>query len=306
MSDNIKKDFKRLLVILAVATIAAIIAKEVFLVIVVIAASLILGGGGHEFTYLQIWALNAVISYTPPIAVYWFAFRKIGFKPTEPANFKYALLPAFFLSLYSLAVISNLVSHFIAGVIGFKLPDPFENFLPSSSYEWAIMLVFVGIVAAVAEEIIYRKLLLQPLRKFGDAQAIVISAVLFAALHGNFTQFLYALTGGLILGVVTVRANSLVPAIILHAANNIFVMLMLYADETTRLDTGMFIPILVIVGVFMTVVLFRYGQFAASNDCAENSELSSKERLRIIATNPAVIILLIALIVNMVRGSLSN
>jgi membrane protease YdiL (CAAX protease family) len=319
MNDsNTRRAFKHLLAMLAVSAIAVIVMKDVFLMMVVSIAPLISAGG--EFTYLQIWALNAVIAYTPPIAIFWFTFRKHGFgtvAESADVKFKYALLPVFFLSLYALAIISNLFSHTVADVFNHffgtgELRDPFEGFLPNSGFEWAVMLVFVGIVAATAEEIIYRKLLLQPLRRFGDAQAIVITAVLFGALHGNFTQFLYAVTGGLVLGVVTVRSNSIVPAIILHAANNIFVTVLMFAEDATRLNTGALVIFLAIAGSGATFVLLRTGQFRVGNNCptdvslqetAQEQTFTGKQRLRTIVLSPAVIILAVVLIVNMARGS---
>jgi membrane protease YdiL (CAAX protease family) len=84
------------------------------------------------------------------------------------------------------------------------------------------MLLFAGFVAPIAEEIIFRHMLLRPLRRLGDRRAVIITAVLFGVFHGNLTQFFYAAVAGVILGIIAVRANSVKPAIVIHILNNTF------------------------------------------------------------------------------------
>lgn len=304
-----EKALKGLIITLTFATIAVIVAKDVLMAIV-FAASRAIGISG--LTYLQMWALNAVIAYVPPLVIYAVAFRNFRswvHESSPSSDFKYALLPIYFVALYALAVLSNLASHAIArgldSLVGSgELRDPFAAVMPTSAYQWAIMFVFVGIVATVAEEVIYRRLLLEPLRRFGDLQAVVITALLFAALHGNFTQFLYAFTGGLILGIVTVRSNSLIPAIVLHSANNIFTLGLAYYSQT--LDVGMITAIITITGLVALAALIAAKQASVKGSCPEEPGFSLKAQLLFVTSTPAaigaVLLLVVVLLVNMVKN----
>ena len=84
--------------------------------------------------------------------------------------------------------------------------------------------VAVGILAPLAEEIVFRGAILRTLLGMMSRKnhwvAIIISAALFGAVHGNAAQFVNALLMGLLLGWMYYRTKSLVPGILMHWVNN--------------------------------------------------------------------------------------
>lgn len=82
--------------------------------------------------------------------------------------------------------------------------------------------VAVGLLAPVAEEMVFRGAILRSL--LGSIRnhwvAIAISAVLFALVHANPAQMPHALLVGLLLGWMYYRTDSLVPGVAFHWANN--------------------------------------------------------------------------------------
>ena len=84
--------------------------------------------------------------------------------------------------------------------------------------------VAVGVLAPLAEEIVFRgailRTLLDMMSKKNHWVAIMISAAIFGAVHGNAAQFVNALLMGLLLGWMYYRTKSLVPGILLHWVNN--------------------------------------------------------------------------------------
>lgn len=84
--------------------------------------------------------------------------------------------------------------------------------------------VAVGILAPLAEEIVFRgavlRTLLGMMSKKNHWVAIMISAAIFGVMHGNVAQFVNALVMGLLLGWMFYRTKSLVPGIMLHWVNN--------------------------------------------------------------------------------------
>ena len=84
--------------------------------------------------------------------------------------------------------------------------------------------VAVGILAPLAEEVVFRGAILRTLlgimSKKNHWVAIMISAAIFGVVHANLAQFINALLMGLILGWMYYRTGSLVPGILLHWVNN--------------------------------------------------------------------------------------
>ena len=81
------------------------------------------------------------------------------------------------------------------------------------------MFLYLAFLAPLAEELLFRGLVLRVLAPAGKQFAVLASALLFALLHGNVVQIPFAFLVGLVLGYVTVE-YSVVWAIVLHVFNN--------------------------------------------------------------------------------------
>jgi membrane protease YdiL (CAAX protease family) len=84
------------------------------------------------------------------------------------------------------------------------------------------MIIYTCIIAPIAEEFIYRGAVLRGLEKYGKKFAILVSAMLFGLMHGNFYQVFMAIGVGIILGYLATE-YSIKLTIILHIINNTFV-----------------------------------------------------------------------------------
>lgn len=79
----------------------------------------------------------------------------------------------------------------------------------------------VVLVPAVTEELLFRGVVFGRLRELVPVPAaVVLVALLFGAFHLEPLAFVYASSVGLVLGVLTARAPSVLPAIALHAGFN--------------------------------------------------------------------------------------
>lgn len=124
---------------------------------------------------------------------------------------------------FGLTYLGSIVGNLLNSVIGALSGEVPENALQSvteQSPTW-IILLFVGILAPVLEEIFFRKLLIDRLYVYGDLPAILISGILFGLVHGNFYQFFYAASLGIVMGYVYIRTGKLRYTVALHMAINI-------------------------------------------------------------------------------------
>jgi membrane protease YdiL (CAAX protease family) len=82
-------------------------------------------------------------------------------------------------------------------------------------------LICAGIIAPILEELFFRKLLIDRMRKHGEFAAIFISALLFGLFHQNFSQFFYTFGLGLILAYLYCRTGSYLTVTLFHMIFNI-------------------------------------------------------------------------------------
>jgi membrane protease YdiL (CAAX protease family) len=100
----------------------------------------------------------------------------------------------------------------------------YENSLNSMVTESPVWMTFVATVicAPLGEEFLFRKLLIDRTRRWGDLISILVSAFTFALFHGNFFQFFYAFFIGAILAYIYTRTGKLRWCVAMHAIVNFF------------------------------------------------------------------------------------
>ena len=124
-------------------------------------------------------------------------------------------------ALFSLGTIIPL--SFLYEQLGIEMDENTQQIFTSLMKEpWGY--VAVGILAPLAEEVVFRGAVLRTLlglmSKKNHWVAIMISAAIFGLAHANVAQFVNALLLGLLLGWMYYRTKSLVPGILLHWVNN--------------------------------------------------------------------------------------
>lgn len=117
--------------------------------------------------------------------------------------------------------IANMVTLSLMDVLttlrGEAIPNPVEAL---GELPVAFNLIYSCLLAPVCEELCFRWMILRRLRPWGDGFAVCASALLFALVHGNLYQMLYAFVVGLVLGGVLLHTGSLRGCILLHAGVN--------------------------------------------------------------------------------------
>jgi len=102
-----------------------------------------------------------------------------------------------------------------------------EDFTQSSTLS---MFLYTSFLAPITEELLFRGVILQRLQKYGKLFAIIISAVLFGAFHGNLAQGIFATFIGIVFAYIAIE-YSIKWSILLHIINN-FVFCELYLIAT--------------------------------------------------------------------------
>lgn len=86
----------------------------------------------------------------------------------------------------------------------------------------AVGYIYSCIIAPVTEEMLFRGMLLKVFSRANQRFGIFATAAFFGIAHGNLPQFILAFTLGIFLAHITLKHNSIVPAIVVHIFVNTF------------------------------------------------------------------------------------
>ncbi len=94
--------------------------------------------------------------------------------------------------------------------------------------DWALILTGAVIIAAVAEEVLFRGFLQISLERKGDVtRAVLLSALAWTLVHQNPYWAVEIFIMGIFMGFLAWRTNSIIPPVIVHALNNFIAVWML-------------------------------------------------------------------------------
>jgi len=128
--------------------------------------------------------------------------------------------------------------------------------------EMLILVAAMVVAAPFAEEMLFRGLLQGTLERTGNVNKAVLStSLLFTAIHFNPWWTVEILITGVFLGVLTWRTNSIFPAIVLHAVNNVLSFILINTDPQ-RLQwytfRGHIAPHWIALGILLAVIGFKW------------------------------------------------
>ncbi len=108
--------------------------------------------------------------------------------------------------------------------IGYKPAG--DSFTVSTLPQLIFASLLYGLLPAFCEEVFFRGMVMRSFERFSPKTAVLMSAMLFGIMHGNLQQVFFAFIFGVILAVADLEADSLVPSMLLHFANNFVAMLL--------------------------------------------------------------------------------
>ncbi len=149
------------------------------------------------------------------------------------------------------------------------------------------MILYAVVVAPFVEESMFRGLIYNQLRHYGRLFAIVISALLFALMHGNLMQFVTALFVGMLLAFIRERYGFAF-SILMHISNNTFALFFNNYGGNSAIVNLLYIGFIYGGLIVMVVTLLRNFKKLCSF-C--RSEHSFQRMVKTWFTTPAVIII---------------
>lgn len=257
-------------------------------------------------------AVNAALSVTIIFFPFLFAYqfqKKRGLVERlplgTPNDSKAAVLLVFIGLLCCVAgsYATGILTTLLETVFGVTFTMPESDMVIDSVPVFLTTVLSTAVVPAFVEEFAIRGAVLQPLRRYGDKFAIVMSALVFALMHGNMVQIPFAFIAGIAIGYAVTVSGSMWVGVAIHFLNNLMSVLMQTAVDNLS-NTQENIAILAILAVIFTagiVCLLLYFKFYARTPLQKgNTLLQNGEKTKAyICTVPMIIAIILLLIETM-------
>lgn len=202
---------------------------------------------------------------------------------------------------FSACMLSNFMTSLYLGStsnLGFDFDYSSNAPLSNSIIEIVMSALATAFVPAIAEEILFRGAIMSTLRKYGDATAILVSAVIFGLFHTNLVQIPFAFVVGLILGWAVVYSGSMLPAILIHFTNNLFSVISStlqtnaeswnLSQDVISISVSVFVIIVSVCTIMCAMKFSRKDKtFLSLNNY--NGELKNSQISKTIITNPGIV-----------------
>lgn len=198
------------------------------------------------FAYYAVASLFSVVSLS--IAVFVFVKRHEGgfIELTFIKKFDYKFV---FISILisagmflGLGFINTLFANLLIN-LGLKVPS--ANVPVTNAAEFIVFSITLCLLPAFIEEIFFRGVLLQSVKKSGTFISALTVGLFFALYHVSFSQLIYQFIYGAVLAVLVIKSKSSVPAMFSHFINNFLVV----AFYFFRVNVDFFNPFIIVSGL---------------------------------------------------------
>lgn len=154
-------------------------------------------------------------------------------KPKKP--FMLMSLPVFFATFFAVNFVINSLFTSIFKAIGIHGVSG-ELSVPKEGLGLILAILQYAVFPAVLEELLFRGALMGRLRKYGDNFALLFSSAIFALMHHDIPTFPAIMLLGMAFGYMTIKSDSLFPAMLMHFLNNFIAVVSYYLVQHTKED----------------------------------------------------------------------
>ncbi|MBO5211270.1 MAG: CPBP family intramembrane metalloprotease [Clostridia bacterium] len=164
------------------------------------------------------WISSFVPMYLFALPVFALIMRALPAKRPAENRINVGKMFAYFLISYCIIYAGNIIGTVLSLVFSAgKAQNPISDLAMDIN---PLKVVVMVILAPLFEELIFRKIILDRIGKYGEKTAVIVSAFAFGLLHQNLFQFFYAFGVGLIFGYIYMRTGKIRYSVILHTIIN--------------------------------------------------------------------------------------
>jgi len=178
-----------------------------------------------ELIILGLYFLQSIILLIPlsilVIRKYKWKWKEFGFNRFKPFQHGGLAVLGYLFYVGVSLMIAALIIFGGVKVPGYQIPEPTLPLFGETSFAMMIAAIVIVGIAPMLEELFFRGFILQGLvNKIGPYFGALLTALLFAVVHLQFSSFIPIFILSLVLSVLFIRSKSIWPCIIFHIINN--------------------------------------------------------------------------------------
>lgn len=199
----------------------------------------------------------ALTLYIPYLFINWYSKENdIVFSKKKKIDVKEVLKSV--LMAIPIICLIQIGSSYILGALNqnYDILDKITLYDENSIFSKILMIIYVGVLPAIFEELFFRKGIIKYSSKISKTFAIFASALIFSVIHLNISQSFAAFFMGLLFAYIAIKNDSIIPTIILHFLNNTFAILLEMFGSNNVLCNSLYIILiaLVIIGIIFIIL----------------------------------------------------
>ncbi|WP_049040947.1 CPBP family intramembrane glutamic endopeptidase [Clostridium sporogenes] len=200
----------------------------------------------------------------PSIFILKINFKKMFFKKSKLNIKSRIVLIIIFISMY---LVGATIDHFLGKSLNLDSlkSDPFLNL----NFK---MMIIRGIIVSITEEIIFRGIILENLREFGDGFAIICSSAIFGLIH-QF-RMIHAFVAGVFMGILYVITGNLRSSICFHIFMNLVLTIILYILNSMFPTIGYDIAMVILTTFFLVIGIIVFNVSRKKNKEMKNFNIN--------------------------------
>ncbi len=152
--------------------------------------------------------------------------------------------------------------------------------LPDTTVGHILFAVRMVLIPAVCEELLFRGVILQSLRAYGDKFALIFSSFLFAVLHGNLAQAPSAFIFGLLTGMFVIWSGNILCGVLCHLLSNSAALMLTYLaaspiDFPSLSPSSTFSIVLIMVSFITSLIWLHFSssfRLSKNRSCLKKGE----------------------------------
>lgn len=170
-----------------------------------------------------LWVMTFLPLYGVGVPVGIILFKRIPVYQAGPRKLRFKDLLLFLIMCFPMMYIGNIIGTLLNNalhmLLGTEIRNPLDSYMDGTNI-WLTVL-FLVLLAPLIEEFIFRKLIIDRVRPYGEGACVLISALLFGLFHGNLNQFFYAFGIGAIFAFIYIKTGRLRYPIFMHMTINL-------------------------------------------------------------------------------------
>ena len=227
---------------------------------------------------------------------------KISYKFKFPKNTAPLLAMGLLIIQLSL-ILSEVFNYFLYYFFGIGLDRSFDYlYFPETIFGVILYFFTIVIMPAFIEEFIFRYIMLNALKKYGNTFAIITTSLLFGFLHARTSAIFYATAIGFFTAYIAIKTRSIWFSIILHAIVNAtsfffqYVAVQPITDAEYDIIYFSFISVISIISLIYTIILIRKKKNLKLSLPGNYTHIENKRKLMFFFNAAAIIFFILVII----------